>query len=91
MSLFSILKKKRSGAVAKQRLKTILISDHADCSSDLLEAVKEELCQTLSRYIEVEFKQLKMDIISSNMDDTSPSQLYLVVKIPFKGINKVIC
>ena len=92
MLFFSKIKKKmRSGAIAKQRLKTLLISDHADCSSDIIDAIKEDLCQTLSRYIEIESKQTNLDIISIRSDDSSQSQMFLVAKIPFRGINKVIC
>ncbi|MFR0986730.1 MAG: cell division topological specificity factor MinE [Frisingicoccus sp.] len=36
-------KKKGSGAVAKQRLKTLLISDRADCSADLINGIKGDI------------------------------------------------
>ena len=89
---FSIFKKKKkSGPVAKQRLQNILISDRADCSSDLIEAIKEDLCASVTKYMDVDFKQIHLDITCVNSDDLNPSQYFLTAKIPFRGINKVIC
>jgi len=84
-------KKNKSGAIAKQRLKQILISDRADCSVDLIDAIKGDVSHTLSKYMEVDIKHMKVDIISNNRDRDKHSGMMLVLRIPFREINKVIC
>lgn len=84
-------KKKKSGAIAKQRLKRILISDRVDCSADLIDAIKGDVSQTLSKYMEIDIKHTKVDIISNARDADKFSGMMLVLRIPFREINKVIC
>ena len=43
MSLFDMFKKKSSGDVAKDRLKLLLVSDRANCSPDIMEAIKNDI------------------------------------------------
>ena len=89
---FSKLKKrKKSGTIAKHRLQNILISDRADCSPEIIEAIKEDICQSLTKYMDVDLRQMNLDIVSTNSMDLTPSQCFLIAKIPFRGINKVIC
>lgn len=84
-------KKKKSGAIAKQRLKTLLISDRADCSADLIDAIKGDISQTLSKYMEVDVKYMKVDILPIDTVGTKDTKMVLVAKVPFREINKVIC
>ena len=84
-------KRKKSGTIAKHRLQKILVSDRADCSSEIIEAIKEDICLSLTKYMDVDMKQINLDIISSNSMDLNTSQCFLIAKIPFRGINKVIC
>lgn len=42
-------KKKNSGNVAKDRLKLLLISDRADCSPDVMENIKNDIIQVISK------------------------------------------
>lgn len=92
MGLFSRLyKKKKSGAIAKQRLKTLLVSDRADCSMDLIDAIKGDIGASLSKYMEVDMKHMNIDIISTDLESEGNSRMILVAKIPFREINKVIC
>lgn len=89
--LSHFLKHKRSGAIAKVRLKSMLMSDRSECSSDIIDAIKEELYETLARYIEVDMGHIQLDMITNDEPDTKNKQIFLVAKIPFRGINKVIC
>ena len=84
-------KKKGSGAVAKQRLKTLLISDRADCSADLINGIKGDIGLTLSKYMEVDVDHMEVNILQSERALRSDGSMMLVARVPFKEINKVIC
>lgn len=85
-------KKKKSGAIAKQRLKTLLVSDRTDCSAEFVDAIKGDISHTLSKYMEVDVKYMKIDIIPIETGKTKDeTRMVLVAKIPFREINKVIC
>ena len=84
-------RKKGSGAIAKQRLKTLLISDRADCSADLINGIKGDIGLTLSKYMEVDVDHMEVNILQSESALRGDGAMMLVARIPFREINKVIC
>ncbi len=91
MRFFSqFFKKGKSAAVAKQRIKNILVSDRADCSSDLIDAIKEDIGQSLSKYMEIDIRRISLDILSDSNENELNSRMFLIARIPFREINKVI-
>ena len=53
MGVFS-LHKRKSGSVAKNRLKVLLIAERIDCSPSMLLMLKNEMIQAASKYIAVD-------------------------------------
>lgn len=53
MSVFETKKRNASVIVAKDRLKSLLVSDRVNCTPDTLEKIHSELYKTISKYIEV--------------------------------------
>ena len=53
MGIMDLFKKKTSGNVAKDRLKLVLVSDRANCSSEMMEMMKNDIIEVISRYMEV--------------------------------------
>ena len=43
MGIMDLFKKKTSGNVAKDRLKLVLVSDRANCSSEMMEMMKNDI------------------------------------------------
>ncbi len=84
-------RKKGSGAIAKQRLKTLLISDRADCSADFISGIKGDIGLTLSKYMEVDTDHMEVNIIQNPARARNDETMVLIARIPFKEINKVIC
>ncbi|MCK8825605.1 cell division topological specificity factor MinE [Fuchsiella alkaliacetigena] len=68
--------------LAKERLKLVLIHDKINISPELLEEMKEELLEVVSKYIEVEANRLSIDL---NQDDQS---IALVANIPVKELRR---
>lgn len=94
MKLFPFLrkkKKKKSGAIAKQRLKTLLISDRADCSANLINGIKGDIGLTLSKYMEIDTEHMEVNILQTEAAKPNQPSMVLVARIPFREINKVIC
>lgn len=48
------LAKRKSGSVATNRLKTILLSERMDCSADTMLMMKNDLVQTMNKYLPVD-------------------------------------
>ena len=48
MGIMDLFKKKTSGNVAKDRLKLVLVSDRANCSSEMMEMMKNDITETES-------------------------------------------
>ena len=45
------LRKKRSGEVARTRLKLLLVMDKTGCSQEFLEMLKIDICSSVSKYL----------------------------------------
>lgn len=62
-SLFQkVTGKNKSSEVAKKRLKFALVYDNLDVSDEILELLKNDICQVISRYFEIEKDGIKLDI-----------------------------
>lgn len=58
--------KSNSGEIARSRLKLVLAADQSGCNPGLVESVRDELIQVLSRYME--FDSRKVDICLTQME-----------------------
>ncbi len=54
MGVFESKHKTTSVFIAKDRLKLLLVSDRAECTPDILEMLKKDLYNTVSKYMKVE-------------------------------------
>ena len=73
---------KRSGEIAIRRLKLLLVADKADCSPELIEMIRRDICVALSKYMDVD--AARMEITVKHQEDTS-SERYtttLYAKLP---------
>lgn len=67
---------------AVERLRLVLVHDRADVSSGLMEALKEELFEVISKYMEID--EVKMEVrLNSGERSTA-----LVANIPVKKIKR---
>jgi len=81
-------KKPSSGSVAKERLKLVLIDDRANCSTDLLEMMKNDIMQVIAKYMDID-DAADMDInISKTTDDNNKTVPVLYANMPIKNMRK---
>lgn len=53
MNVFETKKRNASVSIAKDRLKTLLVSDRVNCTPDTFEKIQSELYRTISKYMEI--------------------------------------
>ena len=62
MKLMSVFKKKKSRDVAKDRLKILLISDRINCSPELMERIKKDIFDVLSKYMQIDSEKMEIQV-----------------------------
>jgi cell division topological specificity factor len=83
MNLMFAIRRKRSGEIARNRLKLLLVADKAGCSPELLEMLKSDMCCSISRYMAVDQNEMEMGIketLFHGSSDTIPT-LYTYIPI----------
>lgn len=87
MSLLDFFyKRKVSGDYAKDRLKLLLVSDRANCSPDIMEQIKNDIIEVISRYMEIDTNALDIQITQTELEDESGSVPAIFANIPIKDL-----
>lgn len=86
MGLFELFKKKNSGDVARDRLKLLLVSDRADCSPEMMERIKNEIIQVISKYMDIDTERLDIQITQTESEGSNGTVPALFANIPIKDI-----
>ena len=68
MGFMDFFRKKSSGDVAKDRLKLLLVSDRANCSPDVMEMIKNDIIQVISKYMEIDAEGLDIQITQTESE-----------------------
>jgi cell division topological specificity factor len=71
-----------SGATAKERLRLVLMSDHLSLAPEMIESMKHDLIDVVSRYVEVDRE--KIDVHFENQENA----LAMLANIPITGVNR---
>ena len=72
MGLMDLFKKKSSGDIAKDRLKLLLVSDRANCSPEIMEKIKNDIIQVISKYMEIDAEGLDIQITQTESEGNNP-------------------
>ena len=57
-----LFRRKRSGQVAKDRLKVLLISDRINCSPEVMNMIKKEIAKVISKYIQIDPEKMEIQV-----------------------------
>ena len=87
MSLLDLFKKKSSGTIAKDRLKLLLVSDRANCSPDVMEMIKNDIIQVISKYMEIDAEGLDIQLTQTESETDNGKVPALYANIPIKGMH----
>ena len=86
MKLMDFFRKKGSGEVAKDRLKFLLVSDRANCSPEILEQMKNDIIQVISKYVEIDLEGLDIKITKTESEGNIGTVPALFANIPIREI-----
>lgn len=70
----------KSAALAKERMKLVLIHDRTDLSPRAMDELKDELIQVISRHIDIDPKSVKIDMAQDGR------QQRLIADIPLRQV-----
>ncbi len=71
-----------SGAVAKDRLKFLVLSDRVSCTGETLDMIKQDVIRVLSDYIDIDKYDLSLTLEQETAGNGSSA--YINIKIPVK-------
>ena len=74
----------KSGGVAKDRLKLVLVHDRVGCSYTVLEMLKADILNVISEYMEIDDEEL--DIRLTHIKETSGEVPVLYANIPIRSM-----
>lgn len=77
-----LFRRKSSKAIAKERLKFIIIQDRTLLSTPVLTAMKEDLIDVINKYININRKHIKLSVGRKN------KKTVLEIVIPVEGAKK---
>lgn len=86
MGLADFFRKKSSSNIAKDRLKLVLVSDRANCSPEIMEQIKNDIINVISKYIEIDLEGLDIKITQTESDEGNGSVPALFANIPIKDL-----
>ena len=64
-SMKDLFRRKKSSEIAKDRLKILLISDRVSCSPEMLELIKADIVNVISKYMKIDTVNMDIQISKS--------------------------
>lgn len=86
MGLADFFRKKGSSSIAKDRLKLVLVSDRAGCSPEIMEQIKNDIINVISKYIEIDLDGLDIKITQTESESNNGAVPALYASIPIKDM-----
>lgn len=71
--------------VAKDRLKLILIHDRGEIAPEIIDKIREEILEVISKYIDIQMEDVEISVNKSG-DDEGENTSALVANIPIKSV-----
>ena len=82
-------KKNKSSEVAKDRLKLVLIHDRMNCSTEVLEMMRADILEVISKYVDIDKDELSIEISNKEYEIDGKKAPVLSANIPIKNLKKV--
>ncbi|MCI8635757.1 MAG: cell division topological specificity factor MinE [Eubacterium sp.] len=87
MSFIDFFKRKNSGDVAKGRIKLAIQSDRTGCSPEIMEKIKNDIIDVISKYMEIDSDGLDIQITQTESEAESGGKSpALYASIPIKKV-----
>lgn len=86
MRLVGLFGRPNSGEIAKKRLKFLLVADRTGCSPEILEMIRSDFINAVSRYLEIDKEELTVCVIRSAGEGIMGKVPALYASIPIHDI-----
>ena len=86
MGLLDFFNRKSSSEVAKDRLKLLLVSDRVNCSPEVMEMIKNDIIEVISKYMDIDVQGLDIQITETESETSNGVVPALFANIPIKDM-----
>ncbi len=86
MSLLDLFRRRGTSTIAKDRLKFVLVSDRAGCSPEIMEQIKNDIIEVLSKYVEIDSEGLDIKVTQTESESNNGSVPAIYANIPIKDM-----
>ena len=90
MKIRKIFYKKKSSDIAKDRLKILLISDRVNCSPEMMNMIKNDIANVLSKYMKIDSDSMEVQITKKGSAKRGRKSAFLYVNIPILDLNSYL-
>lgn len=87
MRRIPFFQKKRSGDLARKRLKLLLVSDKVNCSPEIMEMIKDDIIHVISKYLEIDDGSMEVGITSMTAARHQEAIPALYANIPIRDLS----
>lgn len=87
MSIWAFFKKKNSSEIARDRLKILLISDRVNCSPEMMEMIKQDIANVISKYMKIDTESMEIQISKTGAKGREITPM-LYANIPILDLKK---
>ena len=82
-----IFRRKSSKEIAKDRLKILLISDRVNCSQEMMEIIKHDIAQVISKYMKIDTQSMEIQITKTGTKGREAKNPTLYANIPILDLH----
>jgi cell division topological specificity factor len=75
--------------VAKSRLKLVLVQDRLNCSNTMMENLRRDILEVISRYMEFDVDDMDIQVTNARVSADGEGTPVLIANIPVRGMRKV--
>lgn len=89
MNILDLFKRKpvNSGSVAKDRLQLVLVHDRLNCSEDVIERIKQDILEVISKHVDIDMNEFNVEIGTVQLEGGAMTPV-LNANIPIKNVRK---
>lgn len=87
--LNKFFKKENSKEIAKERLKLVLIHDRSNVSPEILEKLRNEIIEVISKYIDIDRSAMDIQLTKTQTEEGERIVPTLVANIPIKKVKNL--
>lgn len=88
MGFRRFFKRKSSRDIAKDRLKILLISDRVNCSEEMMEMIKHDIAQVISKYMKIDAQSMEIQITKTGTKGRNAKNPMLYANIPILDLHQ---